>query len=73
MGKSRREKYLDGKPPEGVSETRTFGAVLCFRATNCGYCRWAPHEACKHYHAMREIVQAEGVVQCPEYKPAARS
>lgn len=64
-------KYVNGKPPPGVTESRTFGDVLCFRATCCDFCKRAPHHACKHYPAMRDRVNDEGMFQCPEYLPAA--
>jgi len=64
----KREKYVDGKPPDGVTEQRAFGEVLSFRAMCCDWCRFGPHKGCKHYEEMRERVLAEGLFQCPEYR-----
>lgn len=63
-----REKYVDGKPSEGVAEIRTFGAVISFRAMACDFCRFAPYEQCRHYDEMRKRVLADGLFQCPEYR-----
>jgi hypothetical protein len=66
-----RKKYVNGCPPDGVAETRTFGAVVSFRAMACDFCRFGPHERCGYYGGMRDRVLAEGLFQCPEYKRVA--
>jgi hypothetical protein len=64
--------YVPGKPPPNVTESRSFGAVLCFRSINCDYCT-GKHDTCRHYPAQREAILADGRNrQCPNYKPAAR-
>ena len=64
----KREKYVEGPPPDGVTEKRNFGDVISFRAMACDFCRTGPHDKCKHYVGMRDRVLAEGLFQCPEYK-----
>jgi hypothetical protein len=65
--------FVPGKPPDGIGETRQFGAVLCFRAMCCDFCSRAPYASCKHYEEMREQVNAQSsVIQCPQYRSAAR-